>query len=157
MKKILLGIIIIIGISGIKANADEDNLRNGLPDFSNAIIKIHKMIKIIKKMQDINVNYKNIADNVTLLENYINTAINQGSDLLSSIDNLDKLNKAESLRLSKSDQIAINKTFTYFSNTLYGRGIDPEITTNLKQKMDRLKTIYQSILNKLKSKFHISL
>lgn len=156
MKKILLGIIIITGISGIKANADEDALRNGLPDFSNALIKIHKMIKIIKKMQDINVNYKNIADNVTLLENYINIAINQGSDLLSSIDNLDKLNKAESLRLSKSDQIAINKTFTYFS-TLYGRGIDPETTTNLKQKMDRLKTIYQSILNQLKSKFNIYL
>ena len=156
MKKILLGIIIIGGILGVKANVNEDNLRNGLPDFSNAIIKIHKMIKIIKKMQDINMDYKNISDNVTLLGNYINTAINQGSDLLSSIDNLDTLNKPESLRWSKSDQIAINKTFTYFSN-LYGRGIDQETSTNLKQKMDRLKTIYQSILNKLKSKFNISL
>ncbi len=108
-------------------------------------------------MQDINMDYKNISDNVTLLGNYINRAINQGSDLLSLIDNLDKLNKPESLRWSKSEQNAIERTFTYFSNTLHGRGIDSETYTNLKQKMDRLKTIYQSILNKLKSKFHISL
>ncbi len=150
MRNISLSMILISGMFVIMAN--DESLWRDLSSFS---IGLENMDEITEKLNTI--NFENKKTTIDLVEENIDALIRNGRDLISSIEKIDKLTGSLSFKGGVLQTNNINLMFNNNTLTHQLGTIDLDTYLRLKQKMDELKTVYKSIIDKFKSKYGITL